>query len=299
MMPSFLWLIFLVPFSSSSKNVDRRNRQLRRDYTHRILQHPLEIARRKDDAKLKSKRNDSARKNEGRRKSSSREKVPEKGKVARGKERKKYNAAQVTSPIASPTTRQTHVPVVVTSTMRVDSIPTFIQGMIQQEESSQNVDNESENAERLTAVQINDESIVSLQQTPSQCTLNENGFFGDPSSAAIGLLVQVEYLYQVSFESGTSESVIGQTIAPLLDRAITEGILPTFFDCSGGLDLGRRHRHLRSMLPLLSKASIETYQRSLQITIPDPNFLGMSSREEDTPLFGARKLIAPHRSCIT
>jgi hypothetical protein len=80
--------------------------------------------------------------------------------------------------------------------------------------------------------------MVSLQQQ-SACTLNANGFYGTPQ----GISYQVTYAYQVVVRNGTTETMVSDNVAPVLDAAIAQDLLPYFFvECAPSS--ARRRRRL-------------------------------------------------------
>lgn len=72
------------------------------------------------------------------------------------------------------------------------------------------------------------------RQATGSCRLNAAGLFGD---ARDGTLYEVGYLYQTTVVPGTPVVEVALVILDIMDSAIAEGILPTFFDCFGD---GRR-----------------------------------------------------------
>lgn len=68
---------------------------------------------------------------------------------------------------------------------------------------------------------------LQTRQADTPCTLNEQGFYGEP----IGTVYEVEFIYEILVEPGTRISVIRVLVLPDLDKKITESILPSFFDC--------------------------------------------------------------------
>lgn len=80
----------------------------------------------------------------------------------------------------------------------------------------------------MTFVHENDERILQSRQADLTCTLNEQGFFGEP----IGDVYEIEYIYQIHVEAGTRISVVRVLVLPELDIKIAESILPSFFDCN-------------------------------------------------------------------
>jgi hypothetical protein len=129
------------------------------------------------------------------------------------------------------------------------------------------------------------EQNVELQQLELDCVLNGNGFFGDPSSITDSSVIRVEYLYQVTFSQGTTDATIQQVLTPILDRSITEGILPSFFDCPDGSNRRHRDRHLLRKV----KSAVRDDRRVLQGS--NTGYLAMSSQDVDSPLLGSCKLL--------
>jgi hypothetical protein len=76
---------------------------------------------------------------------------------------------------------------------------------------------------------INVPRTVEQKTSGSSCSVNGNGFFGYPSRQAY----EVSYFYQATVTSNTSTLDIVNTIAPELDLAITNAVLPYLFvQCS-------------------------------------------------------------------
>ena len=61
--------------------------------------------------------------------------------------------------------------------------------------------------------------------TASNCTLNANGFFGQPT----GQVYEIQYIYQTTVVSGTSPTEVLNNIAPALDIAIPNSTIPYLF----------------------------------------------------------------------
>lgn len=67
---------------------------------------------------------------------------------------------------------------------------------------------------------------LETRQADLPCTLNEQGFYGEP----IGTVYEVEFIYQILVEQGTRISVVRVLVLPDLDKKIAESLLPSFFD---------------------------------------------------------------------
>lgn len=90
------------------------------------------------------------------------------------------------------------------------------------------------------------DEVTSRQFTgPSDvCELNSGGLYGRPSTTAI--VYQIEYLYQIYVTGGTSQAILLSRVGPDLDKVVTEGILPAFFDCAP-ISNRRRDRSLQAI----------------------------------------------------
>ena len=117
----------------------------------------------------------------------------------------------------------------------------------------------------FTLQEMSENSLPAVaRQSSGTCQLNENGFYGSP----IGTVYQVSYPYQVVVRNGTTETMVKDIVAPALDVAIAQALLPYFFpQCTS-----RRQLEVRSSI------------RVLQSTAPTIN--GVSRLESDFPVSG-------------
>jgi len=87
--------------------------------------------------------------------------------------------------------------------------------------------------------------------TPTQCTLNDNGLYGDPVGGTN--VAVVDYLYQISVLPATTRAQLNSVVVPELDAAIPTATLPVFFPatCTSATTTGggrrERERHQRQL----------------------------------------------------
>lgn len=91
-----------------------------------------------------------------------------------------------------------------------------------------------------TAVQGLIDNALGRQRTAGECSLNENGLFGDAEAAVMdgASLYTVDYIYQLSVAQGTTTRELNNIVIPAVDTAVASAILPFFFEC--GPDERRR-----------------------------------------------------------
>lgn len=93
-----------------------------------------------------------------------------------------------------------------------------------------------------------DELLDSAIASETPCTLNENGFYGNPTGGNI--VATANYLYQISVVPGTTTSQLQDVVLPELDRALPTAVLPVFFpECnSNTINIfgGQSRRQLQS-----------------------------------------------------
>jgi hypothetical protein len=134
--------------------------------------------------------------------------------------------------------------------------------------------------------------VVRQQQQPttgSACTLNENGFYGTP----LGTPYQISYAYQVVLRDGTTSTMVQEDVAPALDTAIAEELLPYFFPNCTSQQRRRRRR--------LEWRQNDLVERQLQGGSGNPTVLGVSRLQSDVPISGGTILSSLHgtpRSCF-
>jgi hypothetical protein len=98
---------------------------------------------------------------------------------------------------------------------------------------------------------------LSRQSQVSSCVLNANGYYGTIDTTSD--IYDIQYLYQVSVVSGTTESQLSTDIIRPLDFAITTAILPKFFDCSRRRRVQERLLQNNGTIFAITSTPIDTY----------------------------------------
>jgi hypothetical protein len=128
------------------------------------------------------------------------------------------------------------------------------------------------------------------QQQQTACALNANGFYGSPQ----GVSYQISYAYQVVVRNGTTETMVSDDVAPVLDTAIAQDVLPYFFpECvPSSTRRGRRNRRKQRQRRRAEQAAhtrlIDKDTRRLQ---GSPAVLGVSRLQSDFPVSGGTCLV--------
>jgi hypothetical protein len=100
---------------------------------------------------------------------------------------------------------------------------------------------DSQTAVQDTAAEDELAIVRTPRQAASDCQLNAQGFFGVPE----GEVFVVDFLYQTTVVAGTTKTEMNSDVAPALDVAIPQALLPQLFDDCGR----RRRRHLQEGTP--------------------------------------------------
>lgn len=82
---------------------------------------------------------------------------------------------------------------------------------------------------RFTSINVGDGK-KELERQRQDCVLPSSGSYGELQSQTS---YPVSFHYQAVFVSETSDFEISDDLLPLLERSITEGILPELFECPG------------------------------------------------------------------
>lgn len=115
-----------------------------------------------------------------------------------------------------------HVPGSIIAADPVQGHPLLDQSLVERTEYSSQLD------QLLSKAYPSQLESPNVRQSQAVCNLNANGFYGEP----VGQPYTVTFAYQAIVRDGTTETLISNQVAPALDVAIAQALLPEFFDCA-------------------------------------------------------------------